>query len=219
MAICPQVQFPCSGQILYWEFLSLRPSALPLFLAVWRPTRSPSTKFELVGMTQVTVNKTGLVRVNPSGYERFWVEAGDSYGFFYANGAELDDGGVVPYADQARLTGFSYGDIADCISIPILAPTVEDQLTNLGSVETSIGQPVRRAYALRAFLAGKKDDTCGDVPVVGNATAQVSFSTRDSRIGDVVQFTCLPGFELNGSPIVSCDSSSSWTELPSCKCN
>ena len=54
---------------------------------------------------------------------------------------------------------------------------------------------------------------CGLAPKVNNATTQM---VSKGFFGDSVTYMCAKGYEMIGSPVVSCQASGTWTQLPQC---
>ena len=54
---------------------------------------------------------------------------------------------------------------------------------------------------------------CGFVPKIKNGTTRM---VGKAYFGNSTTYTCDKGYEMTGSPIVSCQADGTWTQLPQC---
>ena len=54
---------------------------------------------------------------------------------------------------------------------------------------------------------------CGLAPKVANAATQM---VGKGFFGNFTTYVCAKGYDMTGSPIVSCQADGTWTQLPKC---
>ena len=149
MNVCPSQIVNCPGQALSWEYQSLVDEASAFYLSVWRDNGNGT--ISMVGSTRINATTIGLETYELQDSERFNVQTGDFLGIYYE---DLDWHGVVPYANEQKLNGFTLQDLENCRTAPLERNDVQELLRIFGNVRIENFSPVRRLYSFRLNVGG-----------------------------------------------------------------